>query len=630
MSGPGVAARRLVRVLLCMSLLILALEPAAGQQFLEEITVEEIEIPVHVVRKGRSVAGLTREDFQVFVDGEPVDIVGFTVLERHAAGEPEASEAVQAPAASPTPAKRPRHFLLLFDALFAGQHDLLRVLRGAREMTSRQLEPEDRVALAYLTSSGATILVGFTRDRKELELGLDVMEAGLKRGAQEVRASLARLRRHVGREGGDAQELADLSERFGSTAALAFGDRLAPGVNVASIAGGIESRTFDPTLESAADARRDRARSDDIDRGDGQTRFPEDERPSGADPVRSSLVAERPEELAARLAEAVEGSGVRFLTRELERLAILLRDVPNPKEILYFSRGFSSSILSAFGSPEQARVLRHLGEMHEALLGGGWVLHGIDLAGIPASGPGQRPGFDAHALFYMANETGGQIMENYNRMDQATLALLGRTRVTYLLTIQPDSRSPDGRRHRIKVKLRERRWGTRVDHRPAYYADGVGESSSPLEAELQTMREWLGDEEDNPLAAVVHAERVRDAGGANRVRLMMEIPGSVVTGERAAGVASLEIRTVVLDTEGGVQASWSRTVSLNLAKVGHRLRNRRVCLRTEFEVPPGPHRLRTVVRMTERNARSLLTTPVAESWRGLPSYARRECLELNL
>lgn len=613
MRRHGFTTRWLALVFLCASLLAPMVGPVAGQRFGEEIAVEEIEIPVHVVRKGNSVAGLTREDFQVFVDGEPVDIVGFNVLERHAAGEPEASEAVQDPAATPTASKRPRHFLLLFDALFAGRHDLLRALQGARRMTSRQLEPQDRVALAYLSSSGATILVGFTRDRKELELGLDVMEAGLLRKTKDVRANLARLHRHVGGEAGEAQELADLSLRFGSTAALAFGDRLALGVNLTSIAGGLGSRMLDPTLDS--------------DREGGPTRIAEDERPSGPDPARSSLVAKTPDERAAELAESVEGSGVRLLASEIERLAILLRDVPTPKEILYLSRGFSSLIFESFDSSNTARVLRYLGEMHEALLGGGWVLHGIDLEGIPARG---RPGFDAHALFYMANETGGQLMENYNRMEQATHALFRRTRVTYLLTIQPDYLAVDGHRHRIEVKLRDRERGTRIYHRPAYYAGAGGESSSPLEAELQAMREWLGDEEDNPLAVVVHAGRVRDAGSANRVRLMTEIPGSVVTGERAAGIARLEIRVLVLNAEGSVQSTWARRVSLDLAKVGHRLRDRRLCLRTELDVPSGPHRLRTVVRMPRRNARSLLTSPIEESWRGLSTDAREECLEPNL
>lgn len=629
MRGSGFATRWLMRAFLCMSPLILAVEPAAGQQFFEEITVEEIEIPVHVVRKGRSVAGLKREDFQVFVDGEPVEIVGFNVLERHATGEPEAPEAVQEPAVTPTVSTRPQHFLLLFDFLYAEPLDLMRMraLRGAREMTSRQLDPQDRVALAFLTGSGATVLVGFTRDRKELELGLDVIEAMLKRKAGEVPAAIARLQRHVGGEAGDAEELAELSRRFGATAALAFGNRLGTGVNLGSLASGIESRTFDPTLDI-----------DFVDGAGGPTRFPEDEQPSGSDPVNRSLAVGAPEEIAAVLAQSLAGSGVRFLALEIERLATLLRDVPTPKEILFLSRGFPTSMLAS------ARVLRYLREMNEALLGGGWVLHGIDLAGIPAAGPGvearapggpatNQLGFGADALFYMANETGGQIIENYNRMDRATHALLRRTRVTYLLTIWPDPLPADGRRHRIEVKLKERKWGTRVDHRPAYYAQRSDKSSNPLEAELQEvrelqrMREWLGDEEDNPLAAVVHAGRVREVDSANRVRLLMEIPGSVITGERTAGIARLEVRTYVLDSAGGVQSTWARRVSLNLAEVGHRLRDRRLCLRTELEVPPGPHRLRTVVRMPERNARSLLTSPIAESWRGLPSDAREECLE---
>lgn len=633
MRSPDFATRWLALGFLCASLLAPMVEPVAGQRFGEEITVEEIEIPVHVVRKGSSVAGLTREDFQVFVDGEHEEIVSFEVLERPVIGEPEAPEVARDSFSPVTDVTSPRRLLILFDLLFAEQHKVLRALGGVRRMLHRQIEPGALVALAYVARSGAKILVGFTRDRNELELGLDVVEAMLKPKAKYGQASLTRLQRYLGDEGEGAPDLAELGQRYGSIAALAFGGQLAPGVDVAHLVSPAGTRTFDPTA--------------DLDSGGPQTRFPEDDPSSTPDLVTSSVMAATPEEIGAKLAQSVEGSFVLGLAREIEGLAVLLRDVPNPKELLYLSQGFPSSILESFDHPDQTRVLRHLRDMHKALIAGGWILHSINIGGIPTAGPdvtvespGGTPasisttassGHNASALFYMANETGGQVTGYYNRIDHAARDLLNRLRVTYLLTIRPNDAVSDSRRHDIEVRLKHRKRGTRVYYRPAYYGRGGDESSNPLEAEMQAMREWLlGDEVDNPLAAVVHAGQVREAESAKRVRLMIEIPGPVIIGERSAGIARLEIRILVLDSGGGVQATWSRRVSLDLAEVGHRLRDRRLCLRTELEVPPGPHRLRALVRLPTQNMRSLLRSPIAESWSGLPSGAPEECLEPRL
>lgn len=641
MRSPDFATRWCALVLLCASPLALVVEPVAGQEYSEEITVEEIEIPVHVVRRGSSVAGLRLEDFQVFVDGNPVDIVGFNVLERRTVGEPGASEADGEQTVTSTASERPRHLLLFFDLLFAERHDLLQAVQGARETASHQLEPEDRVALAYLTSSGVTILVGFTRDRKELELGFDVLEAALKGKAKEVRASFARLQQHTGDASGDAGDLAGLSQRFGAAAALAFGDRLASGVNLAYLAQGVGLGRLAPTL--------------DADRADVQARIPEDD--FRLSPENASVAATTTVQLADELNQFIEATFTQDLAREIERIAILLRDVPSPKELLYVSHGFSSWILDGGDSSSRGEYLKSLasgaavrgtlGEMQAALLRGGWILHGIDLEGIPAAGPGvgvgsapgdtfanapttSPPGFDAHAIFFMANETGGQVLENYNRVEQATHALFSRTRVTYLLTIRPDSLASDNRRHSIEVKLTDREPGMRIYHRPAYYADGGSEPSSPLEAQLRTSRQWLGDEEDNPLGIVVHAGWVRDAGRASRIGLRMEIPGAVITGRRTAGIVPVEIQVLVLDSQGGVQSTSARGMTVDLAKVGHRLQDRRLCVHAELDVPAGPLRLRTVVHMPTRDETSFLTPPIAERWQRPTSDARGECLDVSL
>jgi hypothetical protein len=215
---------------------------------------------------------------------------------------------------------------------------------------------------------------------------------------------------------------------------------------------------------------------------------------SFSDPTLGQVAAVDAQGLGASLAEAADASPIRVLTREIGRLATLLRDVPGQRQILYLSEGFSSRILNNFTSGERAFTLRVLETMFEALRKGGWTLHAIDVQGIP--GPFDGRGFDADSLFYMANETGGQLLENFNRIHEATALLFKRTSVTYVLTIRPDDVRSDGQLHRLDVRLRDGDgWRTRVLHRSGYYAPEPAAKKNPLERRMDAAELLLGRDE---------------------------------------------------------------------------------------------------------------------------------------
>ena len=71
---------------LLVSLLLSSTATNAGAQSQEpptfDTTITVVSVPVFVTdRKGRSVGGLTRDDFQVFDDGKPVRIVSFRSID---------------------------------------------------------------------------------------------------------------------------------------------------------------------------------------------------------------------------------------------------------------------------------------------------------------------------------------------------------------------------------------------------------------------------------------------------------------------------------------------------------------------------------------------------------------------
>ena len=157
----------------------------------------------------------------------------------------------------------------------------------------------------------------------------------------------------------------------------------------------------------------------------------------------------------------------------------MMRQVRGRKQVLYFSEGFDSSLMLASGEDEEAaraaelgeiwevdtddvfgstKVQGDLGEMLEAFKRADCVIQAIDIGGVRADSTVQarqigNQRIDGNTLsdrtvgqdglFFMANETGGELFRNFNDLSDAMGRVLERTSVTYLLTIQPKDLRPD-------------------------------------------------------------------------------------------------------------------------------------------------------------------------------------------
>src|SRR5436305_3158195 len=99
------------------------------------------------------------------------------------------------------------------------------------------------------------------------------------------------------------------------------------------------------------------------------------------------------------------------------------------------------------------------------------VIQAVDIGGLRAgadlSGTIRNSGQDS--LFYMANETGGELFKDANNLRSQLDRVLNRTSVTYLLTFQRSDLKSDGAYHRLRVKARLPA-GARLAYRSGYYA----------------------------------------------------------------------------------------------------------------------------------------------------------------
>jgi VWFA-related protein len=126
---------------------------ASAQQHRESVTVEVIDVPVYVSRGTTPVAGLTRDDFELYVNGRRQPIEYFDSM---AAADGSASM------------RERRLFLLLFDLAFSHPHAIVRAQRAAAAAIEKG-GPRDYFAVAtYSSRRGIWFAVPFTRDHPAL------------------------------------------------------------------------------------------------------------------------------------------------------------------------------------------------------------------------------------------------------------------------------------------------------------------------------------------------------------------------------------------------------------------------------------------------------------------------------
>lgn len=388
-------------------------DAAPADTFTGRVSVLEVVVPVRVLANRVPVTGLRARDFVVTDRGTPQEIVGFEVVDLR--DPAEAGEVAASARATPAPeATVGRSLLLLFDTAFSHHFSSTRALDGARRMVAGQLHPADRVAVAYFSGfHGIQFVSGFTADRDHLATALDVVESVFERKPDEVAAGQATLARSGQNEG--TMYFARLGRQ-----------------------------------PEAPNTRGSRAR----------TRLGP---PGGL----GAPLPPEPIDFDKAAAQSIMVPYIRVLAQSLTETVEMLAGVSGTRHILFFSEGFRSlNPASSLGT----KIMAELEPMRQAFLRTGWILQSIDLKGVPVD----YAKFSNNALFFLANETGGELFDNYNKFEQATAKFIERSRLTYVLTYRALDVAADGRFHKIDVELADGRSDVHIRHRPGYYAPKEG------------------------------------------------------------------------------------------------------------------------------------------------------------
>lgn len=161
------------------------------------------------------------------------------------------------------------------------------------------------------------------------------------------------------------------------------------------------------------------------------------------------------------------------------------QELPHSSLIMHLTRGLR----------EISRRTNLLGEKHLVLLSAGplygedvarslyfiqqlfrdfqqenWSVQSINIAGL---------GLGRSSLHYLAEGTGGELFTNSRDVDRLLRDMVQNTSVGYVLAFQVDNPKADGRYRELRVQLRDAPDGTKLVHRPGYFAPGRSPDALP-------------------------------------------------------------------------------------------------------------------------------------------------------
>src|ERR1051326_884445 len=567
--------KRFVAVLaLCSLVFPVSAQQQQQQKFGEQLDVTVVEVAVNVVaRDGSSVRGLTKDNFEIFDDGQKRPVEYFDVVDT----APRKALNFAAPRISNPVARR--SFMLVFDLTNSVPGTIVRARDAARQFIAKDVRDGDLVAVAsFSVERGFRLVTAFTSDRDLLINAVDSL--------------------------GNAKYF-----RTADPLLLAQG----------------------PTSDSSSDISRAAAA------GTGPTGHAAEAEDIAKDIDRMNKVAEDAFRRArvetqiesfgavARLLDNVRGRKQVILLSEGFDAQLLsgreqLNSVESYDDASASTAGESWKVNNdrRFGNSAAAAKLEEMGNIFKR---SDVVLHCIDIKGL-RSNVDAREGLKASSnegLYLLANTTGGQVYKNDNDLAVSFDRLVREQEVTYVLAFRAPRTKTPGAFHNLKVKVRDANVA-RVLHRAGYYETGgkrtaIDQTLSAIDITMSDIP--LRDAAMSVLVAPFPAE------GANaQVPVILEIPGNTLLEDVKGDALDAEIFVYAFDKGGSVEDFLYQRVTLDLNKTGDALKKSGVKYYGTLSLPSGDYAIRTLVRVHGSNHDGFQRVELHVPDFGLPTVLR--------
>lgn len=334
-------------------------------------------------------------------------------------------------------------------------------------------------------------------------------------------------------------------------------------------------------------------------------------------------------------------SQVGTLVNGLSELARGLRRVDGRKQILYFSAGFDSRLLTGEEGSEQrgasqaiaegrlwevdagnrygdSEVRAELNAATRALSLADAVVHTIDVTGLSGEGDlGQvRPDLNSsralpgrESLNLVAANTGGRFFKDANDLKPALDEMLEMTSRYYVLGVQPrDSQAP-GAFRKLKVKLARK--GVRLSHRGGYYERTPAAQQTPLQRQFEAAQLLMAGVGDADLRFSSLCLPFPERGERQTVGIVVQLPREQLRWT-AGQLESLEFYGYAVDASGAVRDHLAQLARIEPGEADPHGERQGVSFFGALRVPPGVYSLRLMLHEREsgRSGRQVLEVTV--------------------
>lgn len=543
---------------------------ADAQRISETVQVTVIEVPVTVVdRDGNSVAGLTKENFEVTDDGKRVPIEFFEAMDMKKITAQGAQPGV------PLPPAAHRNFLLMFDLANSSPGTIGRASTAAREFVEKQLGPNDIAAVAvFTTTGGAKMVTSFTADRGVLRTAI---------------------------------------ETLGHPKYFKIGDPLmisvASGGTVPTGSGegsGGQGGGGKPDIGAivASEMEQQNAFSKRVADDEARTRLRLQLGQFGN--VARILDRLQGQKQIILLSEGFDASIV--IGRDM---TVMSEEAKRENDDMMTTEGLGSANTSArMGSASSNNDVQAMADLFRR---SDVVLHAIDIKGIrtgsDASSAEGTNRTNSEGLNLLTRPTGGTVFKNANDMRENFARMLRQQETIYVLGFAARSSDKPGKFHNLKVKVNNTPRGTRVTSRAGYYEPT--NKISDLERALTLAEMLMTDAPMKDVDFSVTATTLPGPGGKSRVPVLVEIPGSKLLAGISGKSTVANLYVYAFDKNAKVIDYLQQRIALDLEKAGDTIRGSGIRYLGTLRLPPGDYAVKALVRVEDNGKTGLVRTDVS-------------------
>jgi VWFA-related protein len=506
------------------------------------INVHVVELPVSVLdASGNPLRGLTAANFALYDEKKKQPITSFDSID-FAADAPASAISPMNPAAR-------RSFVLLFDLGFTSPRAMSRAQDAARRFVTESTGPRDLVAVCTVSPDrGFRFITALTTDRQLVASAI---------------ANPATFR------GSDPLQIA----------------------NQTVIWKGPEDDVLTNSVDRNAHA-------------------------TSADQHLRDLAASATVQNESAVRQRIE--------REIDSMANMarsLRMVPGRKQVVLLSEGFDARLLQGFdarGSKEQTKLntqivsgnmekvdtdkmfgnsssMSRIQRMADTFRAADVVLHAIDVQGVRVQNnldEGSIINSNA-SLFLVSRPTGGEVFQNSNDLHSDFKRLLRQQEVVYVLGFHASDNAP-GTFHNVSVKLVNVPPGSRAVHSAGYFERGRVTS---VERALTNAEIIINDLPQTDLRVNVLATAFPPSGGKPaQVPVIIDINGADLMRETGTVIGGADVFIYAFDNAGVVRDRLYDRVTIEVAKVGEKVRTTGIRYYGTLMLPPGSYAVKTLVR----------------------------------